>query len=80
MQSRRESLLESAVNVLLGYGIALASQLVIFPLVGINIPLSTNLLIGFWFTVVSLARSYVIRRWFNVGIKKVVRDVCARFF
>lgn len=65
MQTRLDSLLESGVNILIGYLVALASQLVVFPLMGIHVPLSTNLWIGFWFTLISLARSYILRRWFN---------------
>lgn len=64
-QSRLESLIESLMNILIGYFVALASQLIIFPLMGIHVPLHTNLVIGLWFTAVSLVRSYVIRRWFN---------------
>jgi len=71
-QTKLESLLESIVNILIGYVVALISQLIIFPLVGIDVPLSTNLIIGFWFTAISLARSYVIRRWFNAGLHKAV--------
>jgi len=67
-QTRIESLIESLVNIFIGYGIALLSQLLIFPLVGIHVPLSTNIWIGFWFTIISLVRSYVIRRWFNARI------------
>ena len=65
MQSRRHSALESCANVAIGYGVALASQLVIFPAFGIHVPLRSNVAIGAWFTVVSLARSYAIRRWFT---------------
>jgi hypothetical protein len=68
MQTRAQSAIESVANVLVGYGVALASQLVIFPRFGIEVPLSTNLWIGAWFTAVSLVRSYVLRRWFN-GLK-----------
>jgi hypothetical protein len=64
-QTKTHSLIESATNILIGYTVALVSQLVIFPMYGINIPLSDNIAIGAWFTVVSLVRSYVIRRWFN---------------
>lgn len=64
-QTRLGSLLESALNVLVGYLVALVSQLAIFPLYGIHIPLSSNLAIGVWFTIVSLVRSYALRRWFN---------------
>jgi hypothetical protein len=67
-QSRIESAIESAANIAVGYGVALASQLLIFPMFGIHVPLSSNLAIGAWFTVISLVRSYVLRRWFN-GLK-----------
>ena len=64
-QSKKHSLLESFVNILIGYTIAILAQFLIFPLFGINPPLVDNLLIGACFTVVSLVRSYVIRRVFN---------------
>lgn len=70
MQSRIESFIESAANVLIGYCVALVSQLVIFPIVGIYVGLSTNLIIGLWFTVISVIRSYVLRRYFNRRIKQ----------
>jgi len=65
MQTKFHSLLESIVNVLIGYGVAVASQALIFPLFGIHIPLSDNLLLGLFFTIVSIVRSYVLRRIFN---------------
>lgn len=69
-QSKMGSLIESLFNILIGYVVALLSQLVIFPMVGVDLPLSTNLVIGAWFTVISLLRSYVIRRYFNARIHK----------
>ncbi len=72
-QTRAMSAVESVANVAIGYGVAVASQIVIFPLFGVHLPLSDNLLIGAWFTVISLARSYVVRRVFNaaaVNVKK----------
>ena len=65
MQTKLQSAIESGINILIGYLVALASQLVVFPQFGINIPLTDNLLIGFWFTVISLIRSYLVRRYFN---------------
>lgn len=64
-QTRAMSAAESVANVAIGYGVAVASQLVIFPLFGVHLPLSDNLLIGAWFTVISLVRSYAVRRLFN---------------
>ena len=65
MQTRRNSLIETLTNVAIGYGVALASQLVIFPQFGIHIAFTDDLVIGMWFTVVSIVRSYVLRRWFT---------------
>lgn len=64
-QTKRHSFIESLTNVAIGYGVAIASQLVIFPMYGIHIPIQQNIAIGGWFTLVSIARSYAIRRWFN---------------
>lgn len=65
MQSRLQSFLESVANVVLGYGVALGAQLLVFPLFGIMIPMSSNIAIGIIFTLVSLVRSYFLRRLFN---------------
>ena len=65
MQSRIGSLTESAVNILIGYWVAIGSQIVVFPQFGIDVPLRSNLWIGAWFTAISLARSYAVRRMFN---------------
>lgn len=51
--------------MLIGYFIALAAQLTIFPLFGIHVSLQDNIKIGILFTVVSVARSYALRRMFN---------------
>lgn len=65
MQSKLQSLWESFINILIGYLVALASQLLVFPLFDINVSFTDNLLIGLYFTIISLARSYTIRRYFN---------------
>ena len=52
-------------TVVIGYGVALASQLAVFPLFDINVSLQDNLAIGAYFTAISIARSYAIRRWFS---------------
>jgi hypothetical protein len=64
-QSRVESAVESVANVLVGYGLALLSQMVIYSALDIPVPMRMQLLIGVWFTVVSLVRTYVVRRCFN---------------
>jgi hypothetical protein len=52
-QSRLMSLVESLANVLVGYGVAVATQMVVFPLFGLI------------FTAVSIVRSYALRRSFE---------------
>ncbi len=64
-QSRRMSLVESVANVAIGYGVAIAAQLAVFPLFGIAVTLADNLLIGGLFTAVSIARSFALRRLFE---------------
>ena len=63
------SLTESAVNVLVGYLVACVSQIIIFPFFDIHIPIEDNFLIGLWFTVISIIRSYTVRRLFNRGTR-----------
>jgi hypothetical protein len=63
MQSRIGSLFEAGLNIAVGYGVAVLTQIVVLPVVlGVTVPLSKNLLIGAIFTVVSLIRQYALRR------------------
>jgi hypothetical protein len=64
-QSKFSSLIESAANILIGYWCAVLTQLIVFPIMGIDVSLNKNLMIGLVFTLISLLRSYVIRRVFN---------------
>lgn len=64
-QTRTMSFIEAVVNVLIGAAVGLLSQLIIFPLYGIQVQIGDNLMILLWFTLISVVRSYAIRRWFN---------------
>jgi hypothetical protein len=77
-QSRLGSLIEATFNTAIGFGVALLSQIVVFPLFDIHVPLSTNLGIGAWFTVISVVRSYVIRRWFNARLHGAASALAAQ--
>lgn len=65
MQSKRDSLIEAMTNTFAGYLVGLASQIVIFHFFNIPVKLKQNILMGLWFTVVSIVRGYVFRRWFT---------------
>lgn len=64
-QSRRMSLVESIVNVVIGYGVAVVTQILIFPVFGLQATLEQNLQMGAVFTLVSIARSFTLRRLFE---------------
>lgn len=64
-QSRTMSLVESLTNVAIGYGIAVITQILVFPLFGLSTTLAENMAMGAIFTVVSIARSFTLRRVFE---------------
>jgi hypothetical protein len=59
------SLVEAVANVLVGYGVAVATQAMVFPLFGLQASIEDNLLIGAIFTAVSIVRAYSLRRLFE---------------
>jgi hypothetical protein len=63
------SFVESVANVLVDYGVAVLTQILVFPFFGMQASVSDNLLIGVIFTAVSLARSFTLRRVFE-GLRR----------
>lgn len=61
-QSRRMSLVESVSNILVGFGISMACNLTVLPLFGLDVTMGDALGIGGIMTVVSIVRSYCMRR------------------
>jgi hypothetical protein len=64
-QSKTMSLVESVANIIIGYGLAVGTQFIVFPWFGMRVGVIENLGIGLIFTVVSLVRSYSLRRVFE---------------
>lgn len=64
-QSRAMSLVEALANVVVGYGIAVVTQVLVFPLFELAVTLTENMVIGVIFTAVSIARSFTLRRVFE---------------
>ena len=64
-QSRRLSALEAVSNVAVGFALALCVQLAAFPAFGIQLATGQHVGLGALFTIVSLARSYLLRRLFD---------------
>lgn len=65
MQTRWGSFVEACMNVFIGFWINFAANFLIFPLFGWELSFSDNLKVGAIYTVISIARGYAIRRWFN---------------
>ena len=65
MQTKKQSFLESITNTLVGFIISLAATFVIFPIVGVASTGAKNIAITLFFTIISVLRGYVVRRFFN---------------
>jgi len=65
MQSIKNSLLETTVNIITGLLISFLIQLWIYPLLGIKISINQNLITTAVFFIASFLRGFIIRRLFN---------------
>ena len=64
-QSRRMSALEAVASTAIGYIVAVATQFVVFPVFGLTVGVLEHVGMALAFTVVSVARSYFVRRLFD---------------
>ena len=64
-QPRLFSFLEALCNTLLGFGISVLANWLLLPLWGFAVSPRASVEIGLAFTLVSVARSYLLRRLFN---------------
>ena len=69
MQSRLMSLIESLTNVAIGMVVSFFGQIVVSHWYNLPLNVAQNMQIVLFFTVLSVARSYVLRRVFNRRIK-----------
>ena len=74
-QTRLGSLIEACINVLIGYWINFAANLLILPLFGWHVTVAQNLALGAIYTAISIARSYAVRRWFNARIARAAARI-----
>lgn len=64
-QSRSMSLFEAVANVVVGYGVAVVTQMLVFPVFDLHTTLAQNLKMGAVFSAVSIIRSFALRRVFE---------------
>lgn len=74
-QSKLGSLIESLANIAIGFFINMCANLLILPLIGFHISVGQNLFIGVLYTLISVARSYAVRRWFNGRIHRAAQHL-----
>ena len=69
-QTKLGSFYEACINVFIGFGINYCANLLILPLFGFHITLSDNFIMGLLYTLISVLRSYVVRRYFDGKIHR----------
>ena len=77
MQSKKQSFIESLTSTTIGIIIGIVLNLTILPIFGYPVSVVDSLWISVIFTVVSIIRSYIIRRWFNS--KEEVSEIFKRY-
>jgi membrane protein implicated in regulation of membrane protease activity len=77
-QTRLGSFIEAWFNVLIGFGINWCANMLILPLFGFHVSGGQAFGIGVLFTVISVVRSYAIRRWFNARLQRMAQRLAGR--
>ena len=68
-QTKTGSIAEALANIAVGFGVNFTANMLLLPLFGFHtLTIGKNFEIGMLYTLISLARSYILRRWFN-GLK-----------
>jgi hypothetical protein len=65
MQTKKKSLIEAVSNTIIGLGTSFCIQLIIYPVLNIPVSIGQNIIITAVFFIVSIIRSYLVRRLFN---------------
>lgn len=65
MQTRIGSLCEAITNIVIGFSVGFLANITVLPAFGYDVTYSDGALISVAFTVISLIRSYIIRRLYN---------------
>lgn len=64
-QTKYQSMIESITDTGIGFIISIIATFIINKIHGIDVPVWKNFTMTLCFTVLSLARRYVVRRWFS---------------
>jgi len=64
-QTKQKSLIESIIQTIIGLGTSILIQIILYPMMGIPVTFSQNLIITLVFFLVSIVRGYFVRRIFE---------------
>ena len=78
-QSKLDSLIEALLSTFIGFIVSFTANLILMPMLGIPVSLSQNFILTVAFTFVSVARSYLVRRFANKHLSQV-RAKMVEFF
>ena len=78
-QSKIDSLIEALLSTFIGFVVSFTANLILMPMLGIPVSLSQNFILTVAFTFVSVARSYLVRRFANKHLSQV-RAKMVEFF
>ena len=69
-QSKLGSLIEALMNVAIGLMVSIIANAIVFPRFGFQPSLGENVAISVIYTAISIARQYILRRWFNAQLQQ----------
>ena len=64
-QSKQKSFIESVIQTIIGLGTSILIQVILYPIMGIPVTFTQNLIITLVFFIVSIIRGYFVRRIFE---------------
>ena len=64
MQTKKHSIIESITQTIIGLVTSVLIQVILYPIMGIPVTFSQNLIITAVFFIVSIVRGYLVRRYF----------------
>lgn len=76
-QTRLGSLIETLFNVAIGLIVSVIANALVFPRFGFHPTLGENAAISVIYTVISIARQYVLRRWFNARLHRAANRLAS---
>lgn len=78
-QTRREAIIEVWVGILIGFGINWIMNWFLLPMVGAKFTAVENFWLGMIYTLVSVMRGFVVRRWADKHIRQFAKRLAERW-